>query len=40
MEKIKSIAKWAQDKIGFCDPCTKKVIIVAIVCIIVSAILF
>ena len=40
MEKLKSIATWVQDRIGFCDPCLKKVIIVAVVSAVVSAWIF
>ena len=40
MEKLKSIATWVQDRIGICDPCVKKVIIVAVVCGVISAIVF
>ena len=40
MEKLKSIAKWVQDRTGLCDPCMKKVIIVGIVSAIISAWIF
>jgi len=35
-----NIKGWIKEKIGFCSPCTKKVIIVAIVVGVVSAIVF
>jgi len=40
MKKLKSIATWVQDRTGLCDPCMKKVIIVAVVSAVVSAWIF
>jgi len=40
MEKLKSIAIWVQDRTGLCNPCMKKVIIVAVVSAVVSAWIF
>ena len=37
---IEIIKGWIKDKVSFCDPCMKKVIIVAIVCSVISAIVF
>ena len=40
MNKFYDIKNWIIEKAGFCDPCMKKVIIVAIVSAIISAWIF